>query len=172
MSDTLMASMRPQRFSRAGSVSRNAKSFTTAWGTAKLPIPDTFLGRYVNVEAVIAPSDSELEISSLSVGNIPIPAWIIKPVTIYTLDWFMGAGKGAPVYASVRSVAASIARVRYREGVGDFLSLLDAERTQLQAEDSVAEAESGVFTSIVAVYKALGGISNGGIDEPKKTASR
>lgn len=68
--------------------------------------------------------------------------------------------------------AASIARVRYREGVGDFLSLLDAERTQLQAEDSVAEAESGAFTSIVAVYKALGGISNGGIDEPKKTASR
>jgi multidrug efflux system outer membrane protein len=54
--------------------------------------------------------------------------------------------------------AASIARARYREGVGDFLSLLDAERTQLQAEDSVAEAESDVFTGIVAVYKALGGI--------------
>jgi multidrug efflux system outer membrane protein len=68
--------------------------------------------------------------------------------------------------------AASIARARYREGVGDFLSLLDAERTQLQAEDSVAEAESQVFTSIVAVYKALGGITNGGIDEAEKTAAR
>jgi outer membrane protein, multidrug efflux system len=55
--------------------------------------------------------------------------------------------------------AASIARVRYREGVSDFLDLLDAERTQLQAEDSVAQAESGVFTSVVAVYKALGGIA-------------
>jgi multidrug efflux system outer membrane protein len=55
--------------------------------------------------------------------------------------------------------AASIARVRYREGVSDFLDLLDAERTQLQAEDSVAQAESGVFTSVVAVYKALGGIT-------------
>ena len=30
--------------------------------------------------------------------------------------------------------AANIARARYREGVADFLSLLDAERTQLQAE--------------------------------------
>lgn len=54
--------------------------------------------------------------------------------------------------------AAGIARVRYREGVADFLSLLDAERTQLQAENSVAEAEAGVFTSMIAVYKALGGV--------------
>jgi outer membrane protein, multidrug efflux system len=55
--------------------------------------------------------------------------------------------------------AAAIARARYREGVADFLALLDAERTQLQAEDAVAQAEAGVFTSVVAVYKALGGIS-------------
>ena len=49
--------------------------------------------------------------------------------------------------------AAAIARVRYREGVADFLSLLDAERTQLQAEDGVAQAEAGVFTAVVAVYR-------------------
>jgi outer membrane protein, multidrug efflux system len=55
--------------------------------------------------------------------------------------------------------AASIARTRYREGVADFLELLDAERTALQAEDEVALAEAGVFTSAVAIYKALGGIS-------------
>lgn len=54
--------------------------------------------------------------------------------------------------------AAGIARVRYREGLADFLSLLDAERTQLQAEDGVAQAEAGVFTSVIAVYKSLGGV--------------
>ncbi len=54
--------------------------------------------------------------------------------------------------------AADIARTRYREGVADFLSLLDAERTQLQAEEAVAQAEAGTFTAVVAVYKALGGI--------------
>ncbi len=54
--------------------------------------------------------------------------------------------------------ASQIARARYREGVADFLALLDAERTQLQAEDAVAEAEAQVFTSVVSVYKALGGI--------------
>jgi outer membrane protein, multidrug efflux system len=56
------------------------------------------------------------------------------------------------------SRAATIARVRYREGAADFLALLDAERTELQAEDAVADAESSVFTSVIAVYKALGGI--------------
>jgi len=56
--------------------------------------------------------------------------------------------------------AADIARVRYREGVSDFLSLLDAERTQLQAEQSVAQAEADVFTGLIAVYKGLGGIAD------------
>jgi multidrug efflux system outer membrane protein len=56
------------------------------------------------------------------------------------------------------SRAAAIARVRFREGAADFLALLDAERTELQAEDAVAEAEAGVFTSVIAVYKSLGGV--------------
>jgi multidrug efflux system outer membrane protein len=54
--------------------------------------------------------------------------------------------------------AAGIARIRYREGLADFLSLLDAERTQLQAEDAVARAEAGVFTGVIGVYKSLGGV--------------
>ena len=54
--------------------------------------------------------------------------------------------------------AAAIARVRYREGLADFLTLLDAERTELQAQESVAQAEAGVFTGVVGIYKSLGGI--------------
>jgi len=54
--------------------------------------------------------------------------------------------------------AADIARLRYREGVIDFLSLLDAERTQLQAEDAVAQSERDVYVAVIAVYKALGGV--------------
>jgi len=54
--------------------------------------------------------------------------------------------------------AADIARLRYREGVIDFLSLLDAERTQLQAEDAVAQSERDVYVAIIAMYKALGGV--------------
>jgi outer membrane protein, multidrug efflux system len=54
--------------------------------------------------------------------------------------------------------AADIARLRDREGVVDFLELLDAERTQLQAEDAVAESEQDVYVAVIALYKALGGV--------------
>ena len=60
------------------------------------------------------------------------------------------------VRASAR--AAGIARARYREGVTDFLSLLDAERTELQAEDGAAQAEADVFVAFVGLFRALGGI--------------
>ena len=62
------------------------------------------------------------------------------------------------VQAQESKRAADIARLRYREGVIDFLSLLDAERTQLQAEDAVAQSERDVYTAVIAIYKALGGV--------------
>jgi multidrug efflux system outer membrane protein len=54
--------------------------------------------------------------------------------------------------------AAELAATQYREGVADFLVLLDAQRTQLEAEDSVAQAETSVNVAVVAIYKALGGV--------------
>jgi multidrug efflux system outer membrane protein len=54
--------------------------------------------------------------------------------------------------------AAELADVQFREGVADFLVLLDAQRTQLDAEDSVAQSETAVNVAVVAIYKALGGV--------------
>ena len=53
--------------------------------------------------------------------------------------------------------AETLAQIRYREGSEDFLTLLDAQRTQLSADDALAAAEAEVNVSVVAVYKALGG---------------
>jgi outer membrane protein, multidrug efflux system len=53
--------------------------------------------------------------------------------------------------------AADLARIRYTEGAADFLQLLDAQRTQLAAEDELAAAEASINTRAVALYKALGG---------------
>jgi multidrug efflux system outer membrane protein len=53
--------------------------------------------------------------------------------------------------------AADLARVRYAEGATDFLELLDAERTELAAEDDLAQAEVAINTDTVAIYKAIGG---------------
>jgi multidrug efflux system outer membrane protein len=53
--------------------------------------------------------------------------------------------------------AARIARTRYEGGLVDFLDVLDAERTQLAAEDQLAQSRTAAATSLIAVYKALGG---------------
>jgi outer membrane protein, multidrug efflux system len=53
--------------------------------------------------------------------------------------------------------ATALARLRYQYGVSDFLTVLDAERTLLQAQDQLAQSETTTATALVAVYKALGG---------------
>jgi multidrug efflux system outer membrane protein len=65
--------------------------------------------------------------------------------------------------AAVRAsnTAAGLARVRYENGASDFLQVLDAERTLLQSEDQLARSRTEAATSLIAVYKALGGAWEG-----------
>lgn len=53
--------------------------------------------------------------------------------------------------------AAELARMRFAEGITDFLQVLDAERTQLESQDLLAESRTEAATAYAAVYKALGG---------------
>jgi outer membrane protein, multidrug efflux system len=53
--------------------------------------------------------------------------------------------------------AALLARQRYSSGLIDFLTVLDTQRTQLSAQDSVASAEAELGADYVRLYKALGG---------------
>jgi len=53
--------------------------------------------------------------------------------------------------------AADLARVRFEGGLSDFLQVLDAERTRLEAQELVARNLGETTSSLVAVYKALGG---------------
>ncbi|MEY2407822.1 MAG: outer membrane protein multidrug efflux system [Verrucomicrobiota bacterium] len=53
--------------------------------------------------------------------------------------------------------ALELARQRYRDGIADFLSVLDAERTLLSLQEQLVTSETRTVTSLVALYKALGG---------------
>jgi len=59
--------------------------------------------------------------------------------------------------AAASARAADLARLRFEGGVADFLQVLDAERTQLDAEDQLAQAHIDAATSYAALYQALGG---------------
>ena len=59
--------------------------------------------------------------------------------------------------ASASERAAELARLRFSGEVADFLQVLDAERTQLEAQDQLAQGRTDAATAYAALYKALGG---------------
>jgi NodT family efflux transporter outer membrane factor (OMF) lipoprotein len=67
----------------------------------------------------------------------------------------------AVVFAENAVVAAAsavkLALVQYREGAVDYTRVLDSQRSLLDSQNKLAQARSLVATSLVALYKALGG---------------
>ncbi len=61
----------------------------------------------------------------------------------------------ASVDAAQRS--ADIALAQYREGATDYQRVVDAQRQLLEQQNNLASAGSSVATSVIALYKALGG---------------
>ena len=59
--------------------------------------------------------------------------------------------------ATASRQSVKIANELYSQGVSDFLSVLDAQRQLLFAEEQLANAEDQRATSLGALYKALGG---------------
>lgn len=53
--------------------------------------------------------------------------------------------------------ALRIAEVRYREGVDDLLTVLEAQRTLFQAEDQLAQLRLARLQAAISLFKALGG---------------
>src|SRR5438128_830656 len=53
--------------------------------------------------------------------------------------------------------AAELARLRFNEGMTDFLQVLDAQRTELEAQDRLAQGRTDAATAYAAMYKAVGG---------------
>ncbi len=54
-------------------------------------------------------------------------------------------------------LAAKLSRDRYEAGLDDFLDVLNAQLTVLQAENELAVAETNAAAGLIAVYKSLGG---------------
>jgi multidrug efflux system outer membrane protein len=50
-----------------------------------------------------------------------------------------------------------LAQVRYRNGMVNYLDVLDAQRTVLSAETQLVLTERARLTEMVSLFKALGG---------------
>ena len=76
--------------------------------------------------------------------------------------------------ADAAANAALLARQRYSSGLVDFQTVLETQRTQRNAQDSVIAASADLSADHVRLYKALGGgwSADGGDAIAAPTASR
>jgi NodT family efflux transporter outer membrane factor (OMF) lipoprotein len=65
-------------------------------------------------------------------------------------------------------MAFTIAQARYREGVDDFLIVLDSQRSLYSARDQLQQTRLAQLLALVALYKALGG----GWEDPAATLAQ
>ncbi len=61
------------------------------------------------------------------------------------------------IAAASAKQSAQMAKDRFDNGFDNFLDVLDAERTLLEAEDTLANSEISAALGLVAIYKSLGG---------------
>jgi len=59
--------------------------------------------------------------------------------------------------AQANEQAVALAADLYRNGLADFLSVLDSQRSLYQSQDALIESERAVSSDLIALYKALGG---------------
>jgi multidrug efflux system outer membrane protein len=78
-------------------------------------------------------------------------------------DALIGYHKTRQYSASQNNLALTLrdqsrlANARYVGGVSSYLEVLDTERQRLTAEQQLAQSQRDVLTSLVGLYKALGG---------------
>ncbi len=53
--------------------------------------------------------------------------------------------------------AVELANELYTRGLGDFLNVLESQRSLLASQSELAQSEATVSANVVALYKALGG---------------
>ena len=70
--------------------------------------------------------------------------------------------------AAQAEIAFNIAQARYREGVDDFLVVLDAQRSLYELRDQLQQTRLQQLLQLVALYRALGG----GWEDPNATVAQ
>jgi NodT family efflux transporter outer membrane factor (OMF) lipoprotein len=117
-----------------------------------LPIFDG--GRLKNMLAL---SDAQAAEAAITYHKTVLQAWheVVNAITAHRNEQLRRARLSAQLGHT--RAALDLARSRYNDGVTDFLSVLDAERSLLQNEQQYATSTTNVSLDIVMLFKALGG---------------
>ena len=112
--------------------------------------------RLNRVNAQILSSDSPDERVLASYSQTVLQAVAETEMTLMSFDHARSQCARLAQAAQASKNAADSTTIRFNRGIGTFSEVLDAERTQFEAEDLLVESRAETATAMVAVFKALG----------------
>jgi NodT family efflux transporter outer membrane factor (OMF) lipoprotein len=109
------------------------------------------------LRSMLALSDAQQQEAAVTYRKTVLQAWhdVVNALVAHRLESVRRARLRSQ--AEHARAALELARARYNDGVSDFLTVLDAERTLLQADQQYATSTTNVALDLVQLFKALGG---------------
>jgi NodT family efflux transporter outer membrane factor (OMF) lipoprotein len=145
-----------------GTVGLDALDYTNLWKGSSLQytlgpsisLPIFAGGRLRNTLEL---RDAQQQEAAIAYHKTVLQAWhdVVNALVAHRLEQDRRARLRAQADHSRQ--ALDLARTRYNDGVTDFLTVLDTERTLLQAEQQHAASTTNVALDLVQLFKALGG---------------
>jgi NodT family efflux transporter outer membrane factor (OMF) lipoprotein len=101
--------------------------------------------------------DAQQVEAALAFRKTVLQAWheVVNALVAHRLELKRRARLSAQIQHA--QAALDLARTRYTDGVTEFVTVLDAERTLLQAQQEHAASTTNVSLDLVQLFKALGG---------------
>jgi multidrug efflux system outer membrane protein len=112
--------------------------------------------RRVRADIDISDARAEAEIAAYEDTVITALSEVEIALTNYTQELARRADLQQAAASAKR--ALELASLRFEEGQDDFLDVLEAQRTVLDAEDRLAESRLQASVQAIAAYRALGGV--------------
>jgi outer membrane protein, multidrug efflux system len=112
--------------------------------------------RLNQVNAQILSSDSSDQQVLASYSQTVLQAVAETEITLMSFDQARSQCARLAQAAQASKNAADSTTIRFNRGIATFSEVLDAERTQFEAEDLLVESRAKTATAMVAVFKTLG----------------
>ncbi len=109
------------------------------------------------LKSMLELSEAQQQEAYIAYRKTVLQAWhdVVNAVVAYRAEQQRRARLGDQVEHSQQALA--LARARYSDGVADFTTVLDTERTVLQAQQQYTQSTVNISVDLVQLYKALGG---------------
>ncbi|QJU60359.1 TolC family protein [Sphingomonas sp. AP4-R1] len=145
-----------------GSVSSNSNGFSNIFGAGPLgwllgPLIRWNFPNQEGIRARIAGSKADAQASLATFDGTVLRAIQETDTALSNYARLIDRRRALASARDEAATAVKITRARQREGVVDFLAVLDSERTYADTETALAEADAALSLAQVDVFKALGG---------------